>query len=160
MGKRDFSDLEDQIKDTLKNTFDAIDFARIKDDINNKTESTLNEVKTNLKNKSQHFNEKIKNKGYYKFRNITDVTSKDKNEVQMYISKRPAGSISGILYMIFGFIGCAAFGSMLTIYSIFTSFLIAFSEANFITLGILFSFCILHGLSFKRCAFKKKSKAF
>lgn len=142
MGKRDFSDLEDQIKDTLKNAFNAIDFARLKEDINDKTDSTLNEVKTNLKNKSQYFNEKIKNNRYYKYRNITDVTSKDKNKVQMYISKKPAGSISGILYMIFGFIGCAAFGSMLTIYSIFASFLIAFSEANLITLEILFSFFI------------------
>lgn len=161
MGKKDFSDLEDQIRDTLKNTFNAIDFARLKEDINDKTESTLNEVKTNLKNKSHHFNEKMKNKRYYKYRDVTNVTLKDKDEIQAYISKRPAGSISGILYMIFGFIGCAAFGSTLTIYSIFTSFLLAFSEANFITLGILFSFFVFSmALALRGVHLRKRVKRF
>ena len=45
MRRKDFSDFEDLIKDTLKTTFEAIDFAGLKDNIDDRTESTLNEVK-------------------------------------------------------------------------------------------------------------------
>ena len=49
MRKKDFSDLEDQIRDTVNNAFNAIDFARIKKDISGKTEDNLNEVKSKVK---------------------------------------------------------------------------------------------------------------
>ncbi len=140
MRKKDFSDLEDQIKDTLKNTFNAIDFAKLKEDIDDKTENTLNEVKTNLKNKSQYLNEKMKNKRYYKHRNIANMISKDKNKSQMYIAKRPVGSVSGILYMTFGFTFGGLLGALLIVYSIFTSFFSVFSTVSFITFALIFSF--------------------
>lgn len=62
MGRKDFSNLEDQIKDTVKNAFDAIDFAGIKKDIDDKTESTIREVKIKIKDKSHHLNKKLKYK--------------------------------------------------------------------------------------------------
>jgi uncharacterized membrane protein (DUF485 family) len=142
MGKRDFSDLESQIRDALKNTFNAIDFAGLKEGVYDKTENTLNEVKTNLKNKSQYFNKKIKNKRYNQYGTVTNIIRKDKNKIQVYISKRPAGSISGIIYMSLGFVGVGVLGTLLITYSIFTSFLNTLSIANFITLGLLFSFFV------------------
>ena len=49
MDKKDFSNLEDQIMSTVKNAFNAIDFANLKKDISGKTEDTLNEFKSKLK---------------------------------------------------------------------------------------------------------------
>src|SRR5476651_2400415 len=117
MDKKDFSDLEDQIRDTVKNAFNAIDFAGFKKDISGKAESTLNEVKINLKSKSQQFNERMENSIQNQYKN---VTKKDKNKTQLYISKRPVGSISGILYTILGFALSTVLGILLIIYSIWT----------------------------------------
>lgn len=142
MGKKDFYDLEDQIRDTLKNAFNAIDFASLKEDINDKTESTLNGVKTKLKDKSQYFNEKMKNKRYNSYRNVINTSKKDKNELQMYIAKRPVGSISGILYTALGVVGAVVLGTMSIGYSIFTSFFTAFSTTSFVTLGLMLSFLV------------------
>lgn len=140
MGKKDFFDLEDQIKETMKTAFDAIDFTKIKKDINDKTESTLNEVKTNLKDKSQYFNEKMKEKVQHKYKNVTNLTKKNENNMQKYITKKPVGSISGILYIIFGSIFSGAFGISLIAGSILTSFWGEFSVVNSIGLGFLFAF--------------------
>ncbi|AKN31804.1 5-bromo-4-chloroindolyl phosphate hydrolysis protein [Clostridium carboxidivorans P7] len=153
MRRRDFSDFEDQIRDTLKNTFDAIDFAGLKDDIDDRTENSLNEVKAKLKDKSHYFNEKIKRKRHHRHKYMA---SKDTNNIQMYIAKRPVGSVSGILYTVFGFIGTGALFAMLIAYSVFISFLSIISTVNFITLGLLFSFFIasivlaLRGLSLRK----------
>ncbi len=84
MGRKDFSDLEDQIVSTVKSALDAIDFVNLKKDISNKTEDTLNEFKSKLK----EYNVKVENK--YGFLN-----KKPKNDISEYISKRPAGSVSG-----------------------------------------------------------------
>lgn len=161
MGKRDFSDLEDQIRDTLKNAFNAIDLEGLKEDINYKTESTLNEVRAKLKDKSEQFNEKMKNKRYNRYRKVINTTPKDKNELQMYIAKRPVGSISGILYMIFGFMGAVVSGAMSIGYSIFTSFFSVFSTTSFITLGLLsFSFVLSMALALRGIWLRKRVKRF
>ena len=75
MGRKDFSDLEDQIVSTVKNALDAIDFVNLKKDISNKTEDTLNEFKSKLK----EYNVKVENK--YGFLN-----KKPKNDISEYIS--------------------------------------------------------------------------
>ena len=62
MDKKDFSDLEDQIRDTVKNAFNAIDFATLKKDISDKADDTLNDVKIKLKYKSDDVKVKIKSK--------------------------------------------------------------------------------------------------
>jgi 5-bromo-4-chloroindolyl phosphate hydrolysis protein len=161
MGKKDFSDLEDQIKDTLKNAFNSIDFAGLKEDINDKTESTLNEVKIKIKNKSHHFNKKMKNKRYNRYRNVINSTPEDKNEVQMYIAEKPVGSISGILYMTFGFMGTLVLGTLSIGYSIFTSFFSVFSTTSFITLGLLFSFFVSSiALALRGINLRKRVKRF
>lgn len=137
MGKKDFSNLEDQIRDTINNAFNAIDIARIKKDISGKTENNLNEVKSKLKDKSQYFNEKMGKKIQKQYNN---VTKKAKNEEQIYISKRPVGSISGILYTILGITFSGILGILLIIYPMIISLFSGFLSFSYVSLGVLFSF--------------------
>ena len=161
MDKKDFSDLEDQIKDTVKNAFNSIDFASIKKDIGGKADDTLNEVKTKLKNKSQKFNEKIENKIQNQYTKVAKATKKDENKAPMYICKRPVGSISGILYTIFGFVGSGVLGILLIIYSIWTSFFGEFLINNFIGLGILITFFVSSiALALRGTNLRKRVKRF
>jgi 5-bromo-4-chloroindolyl phosphate hydrolysis protein len=142
MGKKDFSNLEDQVRDTIKNAFDAIDFAGIKKDIDDKTESTINEVKMKFKDKSKHLNKKMSHKVKEMYENTDNIMVKNKNNVHMYIAKRPIGSISGIIYTIFGAIGSGVLGILLIVYSILTSISIGFATFNYISVGIMLSFFI------------------
>jgi len=137
MGKKDFSDLEDQIRDTINNAFNAIDIARIKKDISGKTENNLNEVKSKLKDKSQYFNEKMGRKIQKQYNN---VTKKAKNDEPIYISKRPVGSMSGILYTILGVTFSGILGVLLIIYPMIISLLSGFLTFSYVSLGVLFSF--------------------
>ncbi len=161
MDKKDFSDLEDQIRDTVKSAFNAIDFARLKKDVSGKTESALNEVKMNLKNKSNYFNEKMENKKQNLYRKVTNATQIDEKRIQMYICKKPVGRISGILYTIFGSVLSGLTGIMLIIYSIFSSLLGVISTSNFIGLGILFSFFMASmALTLRGINLRKRVKRF
>ena len=172
MDKKDFSNLEDEIRDTVKNAFNAIDFASLKKDIGGKADETLNDVKTKLKYKSndvktklkyksQEFNGKVDYAIQNKYRNTTQLTRKDKNKAQLYICKRPVGSISGMLYTIFGSIGSGVFGVLLIIYPILTSFFSGFSIMNTIALGALGSFFIASmGLALRGGYLRKRVKRF
>ncbi|MFA9379307.1 MAG: hypothetical protein ACERKZ_21560, partial [Lachnotalea sp.] len=104
MNKKDFPDLEDKIKDTVKNALDGIDFITLKRNISGKTESTIDYAKMNLKNKSQQYNEKMENE------------TKDKYKNSMYISKMPKGRISGIIYTIFGIMGIGTISILLIVF--------------------------------------------
>lgn len=133
MDKKDFSDLEDQIRDTVKSAFNAIDFNNLKKDIGGKADSTLNEVKTKLKNKSQEFNEKMQNQ-YTKAARTTKIT---KNKEPMYISQRSVGSMSGILYTVLGIVGSTVVGILTILYSIWASFFGGFLINSSIGLGVV-----------------------
>lgn len=160
MGRRDFSDLEEEIRETVKNAFDAIDFARIKKDVDDKTADAINEVKTTLKDKSYHYNKKIKEKVKNKYRDI-GVTKKEENKLQMYIAKRPAGSISGILYTVFGCILSGLFGISLIAMSIASYIFSGFSTVESITLGGLFTLFVPSvGLTLKGISLRKRVKRF
>ena len=141
MDKKDFSDLEDQIVSTVKNAFDAIDFANLKKDISSKTEDTLNEFKSKLK----EYNIKVGN-GY------GVLNKKPKNDISEYISKRPVGSVSGILYMVFGLMGSIVSGILASVFLILMSFFGGF----FTALGVLLllftvSLCLfLRGLNLRK----------
>jgi len=173
MDKKDFSDLENQIRDTVKNAFNAIDFASLKKDIGGKADDTLNDVKTKLKyksddvkikikNKSQDFNKKIETKIQNKMHNqYTNVAKVNKNKVPMYISKRPVGSIAGIFYTIFGAIGSGLFGVLLIIFPMITSIFSEFSIMNTIGLGALGSFFVASmGLALRGRHLRKRVKRF
>lgn len=165
MGKNDFSDLEDQIRDTVKNAFNAIDFAGLKKGFNDKADDTLNEVKTKMKyksddivekmkNKSQKFSEKIEAKIQKEDVNLPKMAKKEKNKYSAYITRRPVGSVSGIFYKIFGYSGSVIFALLLLISSISTLFSIPllpkYTEYMYPILGVLGSFFLLNvGLSLR-----------
>ena len=150
MGRKDFSDLKDQIVSTVKSALDAIDFVNLKRDISDKTEDTLNEFKSKLK----EYNVKVENK--YGFLN-----KKPKNDISEYISKRPAGSVSGILYSIFGLIGSVVFGVLVFIFLIFMLFFNGIIPGTFATFGVLLGFLVLSlGLFFRGINLRNRLKRF
>ena len=155
MYKNDFSDLENQIKDSVKNAFDAIDFVTLKKNINDKTESTLDSVKMNLKNKSQQFSEKMDNEIQNKYRNISNKSRKNKVKDSMYISKIPVGRVSGIVYTIFGTMGIGLLSILLFIFLLFGLL------ENFKVLAVLLTFLGLNiALTLKGKNSRKRVKRF
>lgn len=96
MDKKDLSNLEDQIMSTVNNALKAVDFANLKKDINDKTEGTINQFKTKLNGYTSKY---------------MNLNKKNKNDVSNYISKKPAGSKSGVVYIVFGSIGIFLYGS-------------------------------------------------
>lgn len=176
MDKRDFSDLEDQIRDTVKNAFNAIDFAGIKKEFNNKADDTLNEVKSKMKyksddvvekmkNKSQKFSEKMEYKLQKQNEKLSNMTRREKNKYSPYIAKRPVGSVSGIFYKIFGYSGSVVFAILLLIGSISTltpNLLIPnYTEYMYPTLGVLVAFFLFNiGLSLRGMYLRNRIKRF
>lgn len=151
MRKKDFFDLEDQIMNTVKNALNAIDFATLKKDISDKADDTLYEVKYKLK----EYNKKIEEKKY------TSLNKLSKNKISMYINKKPAGSVSGILYIIFGSISSLFFGFLLLMSLIVTSVLNRFLINGLIGSGILLLFFIVSiGLSLRGVNLRKRVKRF
>lgn len=129
MDRKDFSDLEDQIMSTVKNAFNAIDFVNLKKDISYKAEDTINEFKSKL----NEFNMKMEN-------NYSTINKKAKNNISTYIDKRPAGTVSGIVYMIFGVLGTTFFGFFTLLFIIFMTFftkVIADTLVAFVTMVLL-----------------------
>ncbi|MGX4598083.1 5-bromo-4-chloroindolyl phosphate hydrolysis family protein [Faecalimicrobium sp. JNUCC 81] len=125
MNKKDFSNLEDQIMSTVSNALKAIDVANLKRDINDKTEDTLNQFKSKFNRYSEKY---------------MSLNKKAKNDISKYISKRPPGSMSGILYILFGVIGSLGFGFSVLIALIFK---ILFSGIDIIGSNIIFGVLFL-----------------
>ena len=146
MNKKDFSNLEDQIMSTVSNALKAIDFANLKMDINDKTEDTLNQFKSK-------FNEYgVKYMG---------LNKKSKNDISKYINKRPAGSISGILYIVFGASGIVIFGSSVVLFLIANAFMGSFIMGIQFILGALVLFFVGSiGLLLKGINLRKRVKRF
>lgn len=147
MNKKDFSDLEDQIMSTVSNALKAIDFANLKKDITDKTEDTLNQFKSKFNGYSEKY---------------MILNRKSKNDVSAYISKRPAGSISGILYILFGVIGSLVFGfsvlTTLVFKMLFSSVVIISSN---IILGVVFLFfAVSLGMLLRGITLRKRVKRF
>ena len=128
MDKKDFSDLEDQIMSTVNNALKAIDFANLKRDINGKTDYTLNQFKS----KFNVYSEKYMN-----------LNKKAKNDVSAYINKRPAGSISGILYIVFGAGGSIIYSSAILSFLVANTFFSSIIVGSNIILGVLVLFLVV-----------------
>lgn len=161
MDKKDFSNLENQIRDTIKNAFDVIDFAKIKKDIDDKAQETVRETRNKFVDKSQYFDKKIKDELKNRYKNIANVVPKSENKIQKYIAKRPVGSISGTLYTIFGSILSGILGILIISYSILISFKSEFLMSNLISLGILFSFLVASGaFTLRGINLRKRAKRF
>ncbi|MCR8745862.1 5-bromo-4-chloroindolyl phosphate hydrolysis family protein [Romboutsia lituseburensis] len=147
MNKKDFSDLEDQIMSTVSNALKAIDFANLKRDITDKTEDTLNQFKSKFNGYSEKY---------------MILNRKSKNDVSAYISKRPAGSISGILYILFGVIGSLVFGfSVLTtlVFKMLFSSVVIISSNIILAIVFLF-FAVSLGLLLRGITLRKRVKRF
>ncbi|NLZ34172.1 5-bromo-4-chloroindolyl phosphate hydrolysis family protein [Clostridium isatidis] len=129
MYRKDFSDLEDQIMDTVKNALNAINFASITRDIASKTDETINEFKTKLK----EYNNKIENR-------YTNLNKSNKKDITLYIEKKPAGTVAGILYIIFGSIGSFVFGILLAVFSIVTTVVPDMLGGGLVGLGVIAAF--------------------
>ncbi|MBC6696296.1 5-bromo-4-chloroindolyl phosphate hydrolysis family protein [Terrisporobacter mayombei] len=146
MDKKDFSNLEDQIMSTVSNALKAIDFANLKRDINDKTEDTLNQFKS----KFNGYSEKYMN-----------LNKKAKNNVSTYISKRPAGSISGIFYIVFGASGSIIYGFSMLSFLIANKFFSSMIIGSNIILGVLVLFFLVSlGLLLRGISLRKRLKRF
>ena len=135
MDRKDFSDLEEQIRITVENAFNSIDFAGIKNNVYEKTESTLNDVKTSFKKASESLNKKMENAKL----NI-NVGTKNVENKQVYICKKPEGKVSGIVYTTLGVAGTVFFAIQLIVFSVFNSIVNSLSLLSSIRLGVLLTF--------------------
>ena len=146
MDKKDFSNLEDQIMSTVSNALKAIDFANLKIDINYKAEDTLNQFKSRFNGYSEKY---------------MNLNKKVKNDVSTYISKRPAGSISGILYILFGASGSLIYGSSVLIFLIFKILFGVVIIGSNIIFGVTFLFfAVSLGLLLRGIILRKRVKRF
>ncbi|MDB8790357.1 5-bromo-4-chloroindolyl phosphate hydrolysis family protein [Romboutsia sp. 1001216sp1] len=146
MDKKDFSNLEDQIMSTVSNALKAIDLANFKKDVNDKTEDTLNQFKSKLNEYSEKY---------------MGLNKKSKNNISTYISKRPAGGISGILYILFGASGSLVFGSSVLIFLIVNTFFSGIILGSNIIFGVLFLFLAVSvGLLLRGINLRKRVKRF
>ncbi|MGL6105885.1 5-bromo-4-chloroindolyl phosphate hydrolysis family protein [Romboutsia sp.] len=147
MDKKDFSKLEDQIMSTVSNALKAVDFVNLKRDINDKTEDTLNQFKSKLNG----YGEKH-----------MSLNKKPKKDVSTYISKRPAGSISGILYILFGAIGSLVYGFSALIILVFKKLLssIVIIDSHIIMWILLVLFIVSLSLLIRGINLRKRVKRF
>ena len=146
MNKKDFSNLEDQIMSTVSNALKAIDIANLKRDINDKTEETINQFRS----KFDEYSEKY-----------IGLNKKSKNDISKYISKRPAGSISGILCIVFGASGSIIYGSSVALFLIANSLFSGFIVGSQVVLGVLVLFFVGSvGLLLKGINLRKRVKRF
>lgn len=146
MNKKDFSNLEDQIMSTVSNALKAIDIANLKRDINDKTEDTLNQFKSKFNEYGAKY---------------MGLNKKSKNDISKYISKRPAGSISGILCIVFGASGSVIYGSSMVLYLIANSLFSNFIIGSQVVLGVLVLFFVGSiGLLLKGINLRKRVKRF
>ena len=135
MSKRDFYNLEDEITAKVKDALKAIDVANIKRDFNYKAEDTINQFKS-------------------KFSDYTHLDKKTKNNVEMYINRKPPGRVSGIVCIVFGAVGISLYGISLlsfTVVNIISGGIIGTSV--FVLLFLLFIISIavlLKGLNLKK----------
>lgn len=139
MNKNDFSDLENQIVSKVSDAFKAIDVANLKKDINYKAEGPVNQFKVK-------FNE---------------CNKKNKQNISMYIKKRPSGSISGIVCIVFGTIGISIYGLSVLAFSVMKVFLSSiFVVGNGIFIILFLFFLVSLGLLLKGISLRKRVKRF
>lgn len=139
MNKNDFSDLENQIVSKVSDAFKAIDVANLKKDINYKAEGAVNQFKVK-------FNE---------------CNKKNKQNISMYIKKRPFGSISGIVCIVFGTIGISIYGLSVLTFSVMKVFLSSiFVVGNGIFIILFLFFLVSLGLLLKGISLRKRVKRF
>lgn len=146
MNKKDFSNLEDQIMSTVSNALKAIDIANLKRDINDKTEDTINQFRS----KFDEYSEKY-----------MGLNKKSKNDISKYINKKPAGSISGILCIVFGGAGSIIYGFSVALSLIANTFFSSLIIGSQVIFGVSILFFVGSiSLLLKGISLRKRLKRF
>ena len=132
---REFYNLEDEITAKVKDALKAIDMVNIKRDFNYKAEDTINQFKS-------------------KFTDYAHLDRKTKNNVSMYINRKPPGRISGIVCIVLGSVGISLYGLSLlsfTVVNIISGGIIGSSVFVLLLLLFVISIVVLFkGLNLKR----------
>lgn len=148
MNKRDdFSFIEEEINRRIRNAVNYIDYSKDKIyDVKSTLQDIASSFKTgfNTNKREDNFNRtKYNNNNYqnsYNQYNSTNYNTPSYNQVS-YINKKPAGRVSGILFLIFGIIGAIISSVALIGLSVATYVLNIFFDFNinlvFIILGVL-----------------------
>lgn len=135
MSKREFYNLEDEITAKVKDALKAIDMVNIKRDFNYKAEDTINQFKS-------------------KFTDYAHLDRKTKNNVSMYINRKPPGRILGIVCIVLGSVGISLYGLSLlsfTVVNIISGGIIGSSVFVLLLLLFVISIVVLFkGLNLKR----------
>ena len=135
ISKREFYNLEDEITAKVKDALKAIDMVNIKRDFNYKAEDTINQFKS-------------------KFTDYAHLDRKTKNNVSMYINRKPPGRISGIVCIVLGSVGISLYGLSLlsfTVVNIISGGIIGSSVFVLLLLLFVISIVVLFkGLNLKR----------
>lgn len=110
MGRNDFFDIEDKIRNAVDSAFHYID------DYSGVGKNALNEVRNHLKRSVgfaqetfDNFNRKYGEKNFEKSR-YNNYESNKVTDVSLYIERKPVGRISNFLLSALGIIGCIGFG--------------------------------------------------
>lgn len=135
MDKWDFSNLGDEIWSTVQDALNTRDFTRLKDEIRYTAENTLNEVRNGF---GSNYNGKRDRGNYTEQWFDKQQVMKNQSINNTQIAKKPAGNVSSILYMVFGFTGTGLFGATSLVYGIINLALGTFSSIGAIGFGALF----------------------
>lgn len=161
MDRNDFSHLEDQIRATVENAARYVEFAKSK--VNNTADNTVNEIISKLKNTSDYFERKVQDNipKYNYNKNRNDAIRVKDNVANMYIAKKPAGRVLGIVLNVIGTIGSIGFAIPLVICSIIKISSEYASIGMDIAIWILAFFFILSiYLSYKGASLRNRVKRF
>lgn len=161
MDRNDFSHLEDQIRATVENAARYVEFAKAK--VNNTADNTVNEIISKLKNTSDYFERKVQDNipKYNYNKNRNDAIRVKDNVANMYIAKKPAGRVLGIVLNVIGTIGSIGFAIPLVICSIIKISSEYASIGMDIAIWILAFFFILSiCLSYKGASLRNRVKRF
>lgn len=162
LNSRDFTRLKEEIKYTAENTLNEVrrsfkvDYNEPKDkfDYTKQGQSTT-QGPGNYQSTGTHqgngtyqnsYQNTYQGTGTYK---APHAMAKSYNNSVVQISKKPAGSVSSILYMVFGFLGTGLFGGGLIAYGIVNTFLSTSSAISGVVIGslsVLFGSTTLMGL--------------
>ena len=141
MDKNDFSDIEDQIKSSVQNALNYIDFTGLKNTFNTSAENTVNEMKNQIKDTSNYFEKKMKGFSEYMYKN-NSAAPNNGNEIEQYINRKPKGKYKGLFFNIIGGFGSVAFGISTFVLSVVAVFGIG---GNFLRSGIMIPLSINAG---------------
>ena len=130
MNKKDYYNLEDQIMSTVSSALKAIDNANLKIDINYKPEDAINQFKSKFNSYSEKY---------------MGLNKKTNNDMSKYISKRPPGSISGILCIVVGSVGSVISASSMLAFLIANAFLGRYILGGQVVGGVLVLFFVGSG---------------